>query len=214
MLTQNLAVRKYTKVFSSMGKHIVEAQYAVRGAIPIRGAQIKQELAANPSAFAFDETVALNVGNPQQVGQGYLTFNREVLAGLMFDNVEHSDAISHDAKKRIAEFRANAESKSPMGGYTLNSKGFTYVRTQVADYISRRDGVEANPDNINMTNGASEGCRLALTALIRDSNDGVLCPIPQYPLYSALLTMKGGQLLPYYLNEDAGWSLDAGDIER
>ena len=110
----------------------------------------------------------------------------------MFDNVWHSDAISQDAKNRIAEFRANAESKSPMGGYTLNSKGFTYVRKQVSDYIGRRDGVEANPDNVYMTNGASEGCRLALTALIRDSNDGVLCPIPQYPLYSALLTMKGG----------------------
>lgn len=104
-------------------------------------------------------------------------------------SVAESSAISDDAKKRIAQFKAVSE---PMGGYTLSSKGFGYVRKQIANYITRRDGVTTDFENIYMTNGASEGCRHALAALIRDSNDGVLCPIPQYPLYSALLTMKGG----------------------
>ena len=34
-------------------------------------------------------------------------------------------------------------------------------------------------------------------------------PIPQYPLYSALLTLENGELLAYYLKEDEGWALDA-----
>ena len=64
-----------------------------------------------------------------------------------------------------------------------------------------------------MTNGASEGVRLALTMLIRDSNDGVLCPIPQYPLYSALLTLNRAKLLPYYLKEQQNWCIDAEELE-
>jgi hypothetical protein len=39
MLTQ-LQNRGYTKVLASMGKNVIEANYAVRGAIPIRGAEI------------------------------------------------------------------------------------------------------------------------------------------------------------------------------
>jgi glutamate--glyoxylate aminotransferase len=33
--------------------------------------------------------------------------------------------------------------------------------------------------------------RLALNAIIRDSNDGILVPIPQYPLYSASIQLYG-----------------------
>jgi aspartate/methionine/tyrosine aminotransferase len=36
--------------------------------------------------------------------------------------------------------------------------------------------------------------------------DGILTPIPQYPLYSALATLLQGELLPYYLDEANGWS--------
>ena len=53
-----------------------------------------------------------------------------------------------------------------------------------------------------------------MTALIRDSNDGVLCPIPQYPLYSALLTLNKAELLPYYLQEEKSWGLDKEGLEK
>jgi alanine transaminase len=52
------------------------------------------------------------------------------------------------------------------------------VRDKVAEYISKRDNVEADPNNIYITNGASEGVRTALTLLIRNSNDGIMIPIP------------------------------------
>jgi aspartate/methionine/tyrosine aminotransferase len=38
--------------------------------------------------------------------------------------------------------------------------------------------VKANPENIYLTNGASEGIRTLMTMLIRDENDGILIPIP------------------------------------
>ena len=50
--------------------------------------------------------------------------------------------------------------------------------------------------------------------MIRNSNDGIIIPIPQYPLYSALLTLGNGELLPYYLDEERNWGLDAEALER
>lgn len=65
-----------------------------------------------------------------------------------------------------------------------------------------------------MCNGASEAVRIAFASLIRNSNDGILVPIPQYPLYSALITLGGGELMPYFLNEDAGWTCGVEDVQR
>lgn len=42
----------------------------------------------------------------------------------------------------------------------------------------------------------------------------VLVPIPQYPLYSATITLLGGTLVPYYLNEESNWELDIADLRR
>ena len=35
--------------------------------------------------------------------------------------------------------------------------------------------------------------------------DCILCPIPQYPLYSATIKLYGSTLLPYFLEESQGW---------
>ncbi|KAE8694924.1 Glutamate--glyoxylate aminotransferase 1 [Hibiscus syriacus] len=42
--------------------------------------------------------------------------------------------------------------------------------------------------------------------LLDDPN--VLVPVPQYPLYSATISLYGGSLVPYYLEESANWGLD------
>ena len=55
---------------------------------------------------------------------------------------------------------------------------------------------------------------MTLKALIRDENDGILVPIPQYPLYSAAIQLFGGTMLSYYLDESAGWAAHASELER
>jgi glutamate--glyoxylate aminotransferase len=65
-----------------------------------------------------------------------------------------------------------------------------------------------NPDHIFLTDGASVGVRSVLNAMIRDGRDGVMVPIPQYPLYSASIALYGGSLVPYSLNETNGWQMD------
>ena len=47
---------------------------------------------------------------------------------------------------------------------------------------------------------------MILNLMIRGQNDGIMIPIPQYPLYSALLTLLGGTQVPYDLDESKGWA--------
>lgn len=50
--------------------------------------------------------------------------------------------------------------------------------------------------------------------MIRGPQDGILVPIPQYPLYSAAIQLLGGSLVGYYLKEETGWSLDFDELAR
>ena len=40
----------------------------------------------------------------------------------------------------------------------------------------------------------------------------ILVPVPQYPLYSATISLLGGSLVPYYLEETANWGLDINNL--
>ena len=102
-----------------------------------------------------------------------------------------------------------------MGAYSSNSKGDEMLRQSVARYIEERDGpqVKADVNKIFLTNGASEGVRQAFKLLLRGPKDGVMVPIPQYPLYSACITLSGATLVKYYLDESKNWGVDVGDME-
>lgn len=132
------------------------------------------------------------------------------MAALTLTSLQESPSISLDARERAKKYSKLLG--SPVGAYTGNSKGYNYVREKVAEAISTRDNVKADPNNIYITNGASEGVRTAFSMLIRNSNDGVMIPIPQYPLYSALITLCGGKQINYYLDENKNWALDSNDV--
>ncbi|KAF5194820.1 Alanine aminotransferase [Thalictrum thalictroides] len=53
-----------------------------------------------------------------------------------------------------------------------------------------------------------------LQLLIRSENDGIFCPIPQYPLYSASIALHSGTLVPYYLNEATGWGMEVSELKK
>jgi len=206
--------RGYKKVLTKETIHdnVIDCQYAVRGAIPIRGEAIEKEIKAGVK-FPFAKTTPCNIGNPQAVGQGHMTFNREVLSASLHPALLNSSTISADAKARVELFNANTN--SPMGAYTGNSKGFEFVRESIAQFIEERDGpaVKCDVNNIYLTNGASEGVRTAFSILLRDQLDGVMVPIPQYPLYSALLTLNGATLVKYYLEEDKAWGVNVEHMQ-
>lgn len=58
------STRHYKRVLDDVGEHIRAAQYAVRGAIPIRGGEIETMLKKGQGNFDFKETTYLNIGNP------------------------------------------------------------------------------------------------------------------------------------------------------
>jgi len=48
--------------------------------------------------------------------------------------------------------------------------------------------------------------------LIRNANDGIMIPIPQYPLFSAAATLGSGTTVPYFLSEEKGWALNTAEL--
>jgi alanine transaminase len=80
--------------------------------------------------------------------------------------------------------------------------------------IIDRDGFPAYPENIFLTAGASQGVNYLLQALLASPKDGILIPIPQYPLYTATLALLKGVPIPYYLSEETNWSLFVSDLEK
>ncbi|XP_057535687.1 alanine aminotransferase 2-like [Amaranthus tricolor] len=58
---------------------------------------------------------------------------------------------------------------------------------------------------------------MMMQLLLRLEQDGILCPIPQYPLYSASIALHGGTLhlqVPYYLDEATGWGLEISELKN
>lgn len=72
----------------------------------------------------------------------------------------------------------------------------------------------SDPENIYMTNGASEAIKLCFKMITRNYQQGIMIPIPQYPMYSAQTTLDGATMVRYYLDEDKQWSVDANDIRQ
>lgn len=199
-----------------MNPRVVEAQYAVRGALVIRAEEIAQQLAEPDHGLPFDKIVFSNIGNPQQLGQQPLTFYRQLLAACqmpeLIENPSTAAAFPEDvvarAKKILGPLRPGG-----VGAYT-HSKGMPHIRQEIADFIERRDGYPADSDAISIYNGASPAVQDALRLLIRDDKDGIMIPIPQYPLYSASIALCGGRQVGYLLDEDAGWSMSVAELQR
>nr|CAG4716117.1 unnamed protein product [Naegleria fowleri] len=207
----------------SINPNILKTSYAVRGKVVIRANQIEHELKTNPSAFAFQDIVYCNIGNPQQLKQKPLTFHRNVLSLLtashwLEDSSKKellSQMVNRDVLERAERILSNIDSKST-GAYT-HSQGYEFVREDVAAFIEQRDGLKKgtiHSDRIFLTDGASPGVQLCLKTLIRNDHDGIMIPIPQYPLYSATIDLCGGSQVPYYLEEESGWGLTMPELER
>lgn len=77
-----------------------------------------------------------------------------------------------------------------------------------------RDGFPANEADIYLSAGASAGVNTLLHVICADTKSGVLVPIPQYPLYTASLSVLDATCVPYYLDESKNWGTDLGTIKE
>lgn len=185
-------------------KSVRDAQYAVRGPIVARAAELERE---------GREIIYCNIGNPQSLGQKPLTWIRQILALVTYPELlVHSNRLFPADVIEIAKLILH-ESKFGVGAYT-ESRGLCFIRNAVADFIKRRDGIKANPNHIFLTDGASKGVQATLQSLLTSDQDGIMVPIPQYPLYSATITQYGGHRVDYYLEEQSGWKLTLAQLEQ
>jgi len=203
----------------SIPNNIKNAQYAVRGEMVIRANKYLDQLKSNPSSLPFKKIVFCNIGNPQELGQPPITFIRQVVS--LIENPQalnssyvtklYPDDVIKRVKAMIKEFGFST------GAYT-HSQGFEFVRRNVAEYIRKRD--EKNDDNyshysnIFLSDGASPAVQTVLKLLIRNEHDGIMIPIPQYPLYSASIPLFHGTQVPYYLDEDKDWGLEVKELRK
>jgi alanine-synthesizing transaminase len=66
--------------------------------------------------------------------------------------------------------------------------------------------------DVFITAGVSETVDICLTALL-NQGENILTPVPDYPLYSAVLAKIGVDLNPYFLSEVDGWQPDLADMK-
>lgn len=125
----------------------------------------------------------LNIGNPAAFG-----FNAP-------------DEILHDVIHNL----------SAAQGY-CDSKGLFSARKAIMQECQRLDVRNIEIDDIYLGNGVSELITMAMQALL-NNGDEVLVPAPDYPLWTAAVSLSGGTAVHYVCDEQKDWFPSIGDIE-
>jgi alanine-synthesizing transaminase len=95
-------------------------------------------------------------------------------------------------------------------GYS-DSKGLFSARKAIQQYAQEKGIQGVTIDEIFVGNGASELIVMAMQGLL-NTGDEVLVPAPDYPLWTAAVTLGGGTARHYLCDEGAGWMPDFADI--
>ncbi|NIC41897.1 pyridoxal phosphate-dependent aminotransferase [Aquabacterium sp. A08] len=97
-------------------------------------------------------------------------------------------------------------------GYT-DSKGLFAPRKSVVHYTQEKRIAGVTVDDVYLGNGASELITMSMNALL-NAGDEILVPAPDYPLWTASVSLSGGTPVHYMCDEGAGWTPDLADMER
>jgi alanine-synthesizing transaminase len=124
----------------------------------------------------------LNIGNPATFG-----FNAP-------------DEILHDIIINLQ----NAQ------GY-CDSQGLFPARKAIMQDFQSKGVMDVGVDDIFIGNGVSELIVMAMQGLL-DAGDEVLVPAPDYPLWTAAVTLSGGTAVHYLCDEASAWNPDLEDL--
>ncbi|MCO5993795.1 pyridoxal phosphate-dependent aminotransferase [Actinoallomurus rhizosphaericola] len=100
----------------------------------------------------------------------------------------------------------------PMAHGYSDSKGILSARRAVVQHYEQQGFPGVGVDDVYLGNGVSELIVLALQALL-NNGDEVLIPAPDYPLWTAAVSLCGGTPVHYLCDEGQGWMPDLADIE-
>ncbi len=126
----------------------------------------------------------LNIGNPAPFG------------------FRTPDEIVYDMQRQLTECE----------GYSA-AKGLFSARKAIMQYAQVKGLPNLSIEDIYTGNGVSELINLSMSALL-DDGDEVLVPAPDYPLWTACVTLAGGKAVHYICDEQADWYPDLADIRK
>ena len=96
-------------------------------------------------------------------------------------------------------------------GYS-DSTGIYAARVAVMQYYQQHNIKNIRVDDVYIGNGVSELIMMAMQALL-NHGDEVLIPSPDYPLWTAAVSLSSGSPVHYRCDEQAGWFPDIDDIK-
>ncbi len=96
-------------------------------------------------------------------------------------------------------------------GYS-DSRGLFTGRKAVMQYCQQKNIRNVEIDDIYLGNGASELIVMSMQALL-NNGDEILVPAPDYPLWTASVSLSGGRAVHYICDEAADWYPDINDIK-
>ncbi|MCH5267966.1 MAG: aminotransferase class I/II-fold pyridoxal phosphate-dependent enzyme [Lachnospiraceae bacterium] len=130
------------------------------------------------------QVLKLNIGNPAPFG------------------FHAPDEVIYDMRRQLTD----CEGYSP-------AKGKFSARKAIMQYAQLKNIPNVGMEDIYTGNGVSELINLSMSALL-DDGDEVLVPSPDYPLWTACVTLAGGKPVHYICDEEAEWYPDMDDIKR
>ncbi|UNS98678.1 pyridoxal phosphate-dependent aminotransferase [Streptomyces tubbatahanensis] len=92
-----------------------------------------------------------------------------------------------------------------------DAKGLLAARRAVMQHYQKQ-GIEVSVEDVYLGNGVSELIQMAMQALL-DDGDEVLVPAPDYPLWTASVSLAGGTAVHYRCDEQSDWMPDLADLE-
>jgi len=126
--------------------------------------------------------IKLNVGSPASFG------------------LNAPDEIVHDMIVNLPNAQAYGD-----------SRGLFAARKAVMHDFQSKGVMDVMIDDIFIGNGVSELISMSMNALL-DLGDEVLIPMPDYPLWTAAVTLSGGKAVHYLCDEASDWNPDLDDI--
>ena len=126
----------------------------------------------------------LNIGNPAPFG---FTAPDEVIRDMMY-NLRECEGYS-------------------------DSKGMFSARKAIMQYCQIKGIKGVDIGDIYLGNGVSELITMSMQGLL-DNGDEILVPSPDYPLWTASVTLAGGNAVHYMCDEQNEWNPDIDDIKK
>eukprot|EP00927_Polykrikos_kofoidii_P048999 TRINITY_DN43151_c0_g1_i1.p1 TRINITY_DN43151_c0_g1~~TRINITY_DN43151_c0_g1_i1.p1 ORF type:complete len:522 (+),score=65.46 TRINITY_DN43151_c0_g1_i1:103-1668(+) len=207
------SVRGFSNLtLSTLAKNVVDCDDSICWPVLSRAEEIEKELHTHGSTLPFKKVVWTHTSNPQDVGQVPLQFHGQVLACLSDASLLQSKLYPEEVRERASHYLAGIR-YGRIGAYS-HPKGHVVFRKDVAQFLGDRDGFNADPEDIFLTDGVCAAVKMVLQLVVGGAKDGVLLPVPQYPMCSSTVTLLGGQSVGYFLDEESGWSTHVEELER